>query len=146
MTITFYHNPACGTSRNALAIARASSDAADGIEVIEYLRNPPTRERLATLYRAAGIAPREGMRTKGNEAIIETEALAELDPDPARDAERVLDAMTAHPILVNRPLVQTPLGTVLARPSERVADVLREPPASYTKEDGETVRLRTGEA
>ena len=139
MTITFYHNPACGTSRNALAILRASGDAADGIELIEYLRDPPSRDRLASLYRAAGITPREGMRTKGNEAVI---ASVGLDGPVADDDERVLDAMAAHPILIDRPLVETPLGTVLARPSERVAGVLREPPASHAKEDGESVRLR----
>ena len=139
MSITFYHNPACGTSRNALAIVRASVDAKDGVEVIEYLKDPPGRERLAALYRAAGITPRDGMRVKGNEAILAEHGLA----DPVEhDDERVLDAMMAHPILINRPLVETPLGTVLARPSERVADVLRAVPETYEKEDGERVRLR----
>lgn len=137
MPIT-YHNPACGTSRNALAILHASGDAADGVAIVEYLRDPPPRDRLAALYRAAGITPRDGMRTKGNEALIADSGLA----DPGPDDAQVLDAMAAHPILINRPLVETPLGTVLARPSERVADVLRDPPASYTKEDGEVVRLR----
>ncbi len=141
MTITFYHNPGCGTSRNALAIARASGDAAQGITVVEYLKTPPTRERLARLYAAAGITPREGLRVKGNEAILEAERLASPDVDTAADAERVLAAMTRHPILINRPLVEGPRGTVLARPSERVADVLLQPPTEWTKEDGETVSL-----
>ena len=142
MSITFYHNPACGTSRNALAIVRASGDAADGIEIVEYLTDPPSRERLAALFARAGIAPRDGLRVKGNETLLVDLDLAHAGPDPVRDAERVLDAMTAHPILINRPLVETPLGTVLARPSERAAEVLREPPEAYTKEDGGTVRLR----
>lgn len=141
MPITFYHNPACGTSRNALAIVRASGDAAHGVTVVEYLRDPPPRERLAALLRAAGLTPREGLRVKGNEGLLADLDLTEADPDPARDAERLLDAMVAHPVLINRPLVEAPLGTVLARPSERVAEVLREPPDHYTKEDGETVRL-----
>ena len=144
MSVTIYHNPACGTSRNALAILRASGDAAGGVRVIEYLLDPPSRERLAGLVAAAGITPREGMRAKGNEALIAELGLGEPDPDPQADAARVLGAMTAHPILINRPLVETPLGTVLARPSERVAEVLAEPPATWTKEDGEVVRLRCG--
>lgn len=142
MSIIFYHNPACGTSRNALAIARASGDAAHGVEIVEYLRDPPSRERLAGLLRAARITPREVLRTKGNEALLGRVGLADADPDPARDAERLLEAMAAHPVLINRPLVETPLGTVLARPSERVAEILRDPPATYIKEDGEKVRLR----
>ncbi|MBB4659923.1 arsenate reductase family protein [Parvularcula dongshanensis] len=145
MTVTIYHNPNCGTSRNALAIVRASGDAARGIEVIEYLKTPPTRERLAQLYAAAGLSPREGLRTKGNEAILEAEGLTLADADPSSDAERVLAAMTRHPILINRPLVEGPRGTVLARPSERVAEVLKAPPTAWTKEDGETVRLGTDE-
>ena len=127
MTITVYHNPACGTSRNALSIVRASGDAAEGVEIVEYLKDPPSRERLLALYRAAGMTPREGMRTRGNEAII---ADAGLDEPVEGDDARVLDAMSAHPILINRPLIETPLGTVLARPSERVATVLREPPVT----------------
>ena len=142
MTITFYHNPACGTSRNALAIVRASGDAAGGVDVVKYLLDSPSRERLAALYRAAGIAPRDGLRAKGNEALLDELDLAGSDPNATRDAERLLDAMIRHPILINRPLVEAPRGTVLARPSERVATVLREPPESYTKEDGESVRLK----
>ena len=142
MPVTIWHNPACGTSRNALAIIRASGEAP---EVVEYLKHPPSRERLAGLFRAAGITPREGMRTKGNETLIADEGLDRAAADPERDAERVLGAMMAHPILINRPLVETEIGTVLARPSERVADVLRDPPESYAREDGEVVRLRPGD-
>ena len=139
MPATIYHNPACGTSRNALAILRASGEAP---EVIEYLKHPPSRERLAALFRAAGITAREGLRIKGNETLIAGEGLDRPATDAGQDAERVLDAMAAHPILINRPLVETDLGTVLARPSERVAEVLANPPESYTKEDGKVVRLR----
>ena len=138
MPVTIWHNPACGTSRNALEIIRAAGETP---EVIEYLTDPPTLDRLAGLFAAAGITPREGMRTKGNEALIADEGLDRPAADPAVDAERVLDAMMRHPILINRPLVETDLGTVLARPSERVAQVLANPPESYTKEDGEVVRL-----
>jgi arsenate reductase len=141
--ITFYHNPSCGTSRNALAVLQASGDAAQGVRVIEYLKTPPTEERLAELYAAAGMTPREGLRMKGNEAILADLGLTSPDTDPARHAERVLAAMAAHPILINRPLVTGPRGTVLARPSERVADILEASPAEWTKEDGETVRLRS---
>ena len=138
MSVTIWHNPACGTSRNVLAIVRASGEAP---EVIEYLRHPPTRERLAGLFRAAGITPREGMRVKGNEALIADEGLDRPAGDSAEDADRVLDAMAAHPVLINRPLVETERGTVLARPSQKVAEVLAHPPETYTKEDGEVVRL-----
>ena len=109
MAITFYHNPACGTSRNALAIVRASGDGGP-LTVIEYLNNPPTRARLAQLHAAAGLTAREGMRDKGNAEIIASLGLDRPDPDPALDAARVLDAMTAHPILIQRPLVEVPLG------------------------------------
>ena len=139
MPVTIWHNPACGTSRNVLAILRASGEEP---EVIEYLRHPPPRERLRGLFAAAGIAPRAGMRVKGNEALIAGAGLDRPAADPEEDAARVLDAMAAHPVLINRPLVETERGTVLARPSERVAEVLAHPPASYTKEDGEVVHLR----
>ena len=135
--ITILHNPDCGTSRVALAIARASGDAADGLTVIEYLRDPPARDRLAGLIAAAGLAPREALRVKGNEALL---ARHGLDPETAAD-DAVLDAMTADPILINRPLVETPEGTILARPAERVAAVLRDPPPAWTKEDGTVVDL-----
>ena len=139
MPVTIWHNPACGTSRNVLAILRASGAAPD---VVEYLETPPTRERLAGLYAAAGITPRDGLRVKGNEALIAQLGLDRPETDPTADAARVLDAMTAHPILINRPLVETERGTILARPSERVAGVLANPPAAFTKEDGAVVRLR----
>ena len=138
MPATIWHNPACGTSRNALAILRASGEEP---EVVEYLKHPPDRARLAGLLAAADLTPREGMRVKGNEALIADEGLDRPAADPAVDVERVLGAMMRHPILINRPLVETDLGTVLARPSERVAQMLANPPESYTKEDGEVVRL-----
>jgi len=132
MDVTIYHNPACGTSRNTLALIRAA-----GIEptVIEYLQNPPTRDQLATMITDAGLSVREAIREKGT-------PYAELGLDnPDLTDEQLLDAMIATPILINRPLVVTPLGTRLARPSEAVLDIL---PAdaftgSFTKEDGEQV-------
>ena len=142
MTITFYHNPTCGTSRNALAIVRESGDAAGGVEVIEYLKDSPTRERLADLIGAAGLTPREALRVKGNESLLQELGLTIAEGSAEADGARVLDAMVLHPILIDRPLVETPRGTVLARPSERVADVLSEPPETFTRADGETVRLR----
>jgi arsenate reductase (glutaredoxin) len=132
MDVTIYHNPACGTSRNTLALIRAA-----GIEptVIEYLQNPPTRDLLAKMIMDAGLSVREAIREKGT-------PYAELGLDnPDLTDEQLLDAMIATPILINRPLVVTPLGTRLARPSEAVLDIL---PADaftgpFTKEDGEQV-------
>ncbi|MBO0145398.1 arsenate reductase (glutaredoxin) [Agrobacterium sp. Ap1] len=132
MDVTIYHNPACGTSRNTLALILAA-----GIEptVIEYLQNPPTRDRLAKMISDAGMTIREAIREKGT-------PYAELGLDnPDLTDEQLLDAMIATPILINRPLVVTPLGTRLARPSEAVLDIL---PADaftgpFTKEDGEQV-------
>ncbi|MEV4605766.1 arsenate reductase (glutaredoxin) [Neorhizobium sp. LMR1-1-1.1] len=132
MDVTIYHNPACGTSRNTLALIRAA-----GIEptVIEYLQKPPTRDRLAKMISDAGMTIREAIREKGT-------PYAELGLDnPDLTDEQLLDAMIATPILINRPLVVTPLGTRLARPSEAVLDIL---PADaftgpFTKEDGEQV-------
>jgi arsenate reductase len=132
MDVTIYHNPACGTSRNTLALIRAA-----GIEptVIEYLQNPPTRDRLAKMISDAGMTIREAIREKGT-------PYAELGLDnPDLTDEQLLDAMIVTPILINRPLVVTPLGTRLARPSEAVLDIL---PADaftgpFTKEDGEQV-------
>ena len=138
MTVTIYHSPGCGTSRGALAAIRAS-----GVEpqVIEYLRTPPSRERLVELHAAAGLTAREGMRVKGNEALIETLGLTHPDPDPERDAERVWDAMTAHPILIQRPLVVGPRGAVLARPFERALEALADPDLEpFAEEDGAAVR------
>ncbi|MFC3164120.1 arsenate reductase (glutaredoxin) [Ciceribacter thiooxidans] len=138
MDVVIYHNPACGTSRNTLALIRHA-----GIEptVVEYLKTPPGRDELATMIRDAGLTVREAIREKGT-------PYAELGlDDPALTDDALLDAMLAHPILINRPLVVTPLGTRLCRPSEAVLDIL---PAdtfkgAFTKEDGEQVLGERGE-
>ncbi|KAB0462471.1 arsenate reductase (glutaredoxin) [Agrobacterium radiobacter] len=131
MDATIFHNPSCGTSRNTLALIRAA-----GIEptVIEYLREPPTRERLATMIADAGLTVREAMREKGT-------PYAELGLDnPDLTDEQLLDAMIETPILINRPFVVTPLGTRLARPSEVVLDILPKTfNGPFFKEDGEQV-------
>jgi len=131
MTITIYHNPQCGTSRNTLAMIRHSGEEP---EVIEYLKNPPSRERLAELIAAMGMSPRELLREKGT-------PYAELGlGDPKWTDDEIVDFMLAHPILINRPIVVTPLGVVLARPSEAVLDILPNPDIGpFTKEDGEVV-------
>ncbi|MER8483665.1 arsenate reductase (glutaredoxin) [Mesorhizobium sp. M1322] len=131
MTITIYHNPDCGTSRNTLAIIRQSGEEPD---VIEYLKNPPSRERLVELITAMGMTPREVLREKGT-------PYAELNlGDPKWTDDEIVDFMLAHPILINRPIVVTPLGTMLARPSEAVLDILPNPDIGpFTKEDGEVV-------
>ncbi len=131
MTVTIYHNPACGTSRNTLAIVRQSGEEP---EVIEYLKNPPSRERLVELIAAMGMTPRQLLREKGT-------PYAELNlGDPKWTDDEILDFMLAHPILINRPIVVSPLGVVLARPSERVLDILPNPEiGAFTKEDGEVV-------
>lgn len=134
--ITIYHNPACGTSRNTLAMIRAA-----GYEpiVIEYLQAGWTRsrieERIEELLAAMGARPRDILREKGTPAAD----LGLLDPG-ATD-EQILDAMVEHPILVNRPIVVTPKGVKLSRPSEAVLDLLDRKPESFTKEDGEVVKL-----
>lgn len=130
MTITIYHNPACGTSRNTLAMIRASGEEP---VVVEYLKNPPSREKLESLIEAMGISARDLLRQKGTPY----EELA-LDDRSRSDAE-LIDSMMAHPILINRPIVETPTGTRLCRPSELVLDLLDRPVASFTKEDGEVV-------
>ena len=131
MTVTIYHNPACGTSRNTLAMIRASGEEP---VVIEYLQDPPGRERLRELIAAMGITPRGLLRRKGT-------PYAELGLDDLSLADdQILDAMLAHPILIERPIVETPKGTRLCRPSEAVLDLLDAPVAAFTKEDGETVR------
>ena len=130
MTITIYHNPACGTSRNTLAMIRASGEEP---VVVEYLKNPPIREKLESLIEAMGISARDLLRQKGTPY----EELA-LDDRSRSDAE-LIDSMMAHPILINRPIVETPTGTRLCRPSELVLDLLDRPVASFTKEDGEVV-------
>ena len=114
MKATIWHNPACGTSRNTLALLKARGDIE--LTVIEYLKHPPKRDKLAQLYRDAGMAPREGLRVKGTNA--QERGLTEAD-DGA-----VLEAMVAEPILINRPLVETSKGVRLCRPAERVAEIL----------------------
>ena len=131
MDIVIYHNPACGTSRNTLALIRNT-----GVEpqVIEYLQQPPSREELSGLIVRAGLTVREAIRQKGTPYL-------ELGLDkPALDDAALLDAMLAHPILINRPFVVTPLGVRLCRPSEVVLDILPLPQlAPFAKEDGQKV-------
>ncbi|MER8799032.1 arsenate reductase (glutaredoxin) [Mesorhizobium sp. M0018] len=131
MTVTIYHNPDCGTSRNTLAMIRQSGEEP---EVVEYLKNPPSREKLVELIAAMGMTPRQLLREKGT-------PYAELGlGDPKWSDDEILDFMLAHPILINRPIVVTPLGTMLARPSEAVLDILPNPDIGpFTKEDGEMV-------
>ena len=131
MTITIFHNPACGTSRNVLALIRNSGEEP---EVVEYLKSPPSREVLADLIRRMDIPVRAVLREKGT-------PYAELGlGDPSLTDDQLLDAMMAHPILINRPIVVTPLGVRLCRPSEAVLDLLPNPQrGAFTKEDGERV-------
>ncbi|MDE2516287.1 MAG: arsenate reductase (glutaredoxin) [Rhodospirillales bacterium] len=131
MTITIYHNPACGTSRNVLGLIRNS-----GVEprIVEYLKTPPSRAELSDLIARMGIGVRALLRRKGTPY----DALG-LD-DPALSDEALLDAMMAHPILINRPIVVTPNGVRLCRPSEAVLDLLPDAQrGAFTKEDGEAV-------
>lgn len=131
MNITIYHNPACGTSRNTLEMIRNS-----GVEptIIHYLETPPSHDTLVQLIADMGIAPRDLLRQ--NVPPFEELGLAE---DRFSDNE-LIDAMLAHPILINRPIVVTPLGTRLCRPSERVLDILPTPQqGAFAKEDGEQV-------
>jgi len=130
-----YHNPNCGTSRNTLALIRFV-----GIEpeVIDYLANPPSRARLVELITAAGLSVRDAIRQKGTPY----EALGLGDAALSDDA--LLDAMLAHPILINRPLVQTDSGTRLCRPSEVVLEILPSLPGPFRKEDGELVTGHAG--
>jgi len=131
MTVTIFHNPKCGTSRNTLAMIRASGEEP---VVIEYVQNPPTRERLLGLLAAMNMTPRELLREKGT-------PYAELGlSDPKWTDDELIDFMMAHPILINRPIVETPRGTRLCRPSELVLPLLENPVASFTKEDGEQVK------
>jgi len=129
--VTIYHNPDCGTSRNTLAMIRNA-----GIEptIIEYLKNPPSREELVRMIADAGLSVREAIREKGT-------PYAELGLDnPSLTDEQLLDAMLKDPILINRPFVITPLGTRLARPSEAVLDILPDThKGPFAKEDGEQV-------
>ena len=129
--ITIYHNPKCGTSRNVLALIRNTGAEP---EVIEYLKTPPTRERLLELIAQMAVPVREVMRRK--EALYEELAL----DNPALGDDALVDAMLAHPMLINRPIVVTALGTRLCRPSEAVLDILPLPQrAAFAKEDGELV-------
>ncbi|MBN9584271.1 arsenate reductase (glutaredoxin) [Rhodopseudomonas boonkerdii] len=130
MTITIYHNPNCGTSRNTLAMIRQSGEEP---VVVEYLTTPPTRERLKELIAAMGIGVRALLREKGT-------PYAELGlDDPTLSDDALLDAMMAHPILINRPIVVSPTGVRLCRPSERVLDLLPRKIGRFVKEDGEVV-------
>jgi len=135
MNAVIYHNPNCGTSRNTLAMLRHV-----GIEpeVIEYLVHPPGRARLVELIESAGLGVRDAIRQKG------TPYGALGLGNPALDDDALLDAMLAHPILINRPFVQTPLGTRLCRPSEVVLEILPPMTRSFTKEDGEVIEAGQG--
>ncbi|WP_050872639.1 arsenate reductase (glutaredoxin) [Comamonas testosteroni] len=129
--ITIYHNPACGTSRNVLALIRNSGEEP---KVIEYLKTPPDRATLVGLIQAMGMPVRDVLRQKGT-------PYDELGlGDPQWTDEQLVDFMLQHPVLINRPIVVTPLGTLLCRPSEAVLDILRQPQqAAFSKEDGEAV-------
>ncbi len=129
--VTIWHNPDCGTSRNTLAMIR---NAVIEPRIVEYLKTPPTREEVAQAITAAGLTVREAIRQKGT-------PYGELGlDDPARTDDDLLDAMMAHPILINRPFVFTPLGVRLCRPSELVLDILPAPQKGpFVKEDGEVV-------
>ncbi|HET6308016.1 MAG TPA: arsenate reductase (glutaredoxin) [Rhodopila sp.] len=130
-TITIYHNPACGTSRNVLALIRNS-----GAEprIVEYLKTPPGRAELAELIARMGVKVRDVLRRKGTP--YDTLGL----DDPGLTDEQLLDAMMAHPILINRPIVVTDKGVRLCRPSETVLEILPDPQhGAFAKEDGEAV-------
>lgn len=130
-TITIFHNPACGTSRNTLAMIRNS-----GVEpvIVEYLKSPPGRAKLVELIAAMGMPVRSVLRRKGTPYDE-----LRLD-DPQWTDDQLIDFMVEHPILMNRPIVVTPLGTRLCRPSETVLDILPSPQlAPFAKEDGEPV-------
>jgi arsenate reductase len=130
-SITIFHNPACGTSRNTLALIRNSGEEP---RVVEYLKTPPGKETLLELLAAMKMQPRALLREKGT-------PYAELGlADPKWTDEQLVDFMLAHPVLINRPIVVTPLGTRLCRPSEEVLDILPSPQKGpFTKEDGEVV-------
>ncbi len=130
--ITIYHNPACGTSRNTLAIIRA---AGYDPEIIDYLQAGWTRALLDELLADMRLRPRDLLREKGTPAA-DFGLL-----DPATTDERILDAMVAHSVLVNRPIVVTPKGVKLSRPSEAVLDLLERRPETFTKEDGQVVEI-----
>ncbi len=128
--VVIYHNPTCGTSRNTLAMIR---NAEIEPHIVEYLKTPPTRMLLIQLIERAGLTARQLLREKST-------PYAELGlSDPEVSDEHLVDAMLAHPILINRPLVVSPLGVRLCRPSEAVLDLLPEQKGAFTKEDGEQV-------
>jgi len=130
MSVTIYHNPSCGTSRNTLAMIRQSGEEPD---IIEYLKTPPDRAKLLELTKAMGISVRALLREKGT-------PYAELGlADPKWSDDELIDFMLAHPILINRPIVVTAKGTRLCRPSEAVLELLDNPVTSFVKEDGEKV-------
>lgn len=129
--VKIFHNPQCGTSRNTLALIR---NAGIEPEVVLYLQTPPTRDELVTLVRDAGLSARQVMRDKGE--LYEELKLAE----PHWTDDQLLDLMVQHPALINRPIVVTPQGTRLCRPSELVLDILPQPQQGpFSKEDGEVV-------
>ncbi len=130
-TITIYHNPACGTSRNVLGLIRNSGEEPT---IIEYLKTPPDRDTLQALIAAMGVPVRDILREKGT-------PYAELDlGNPKWSDDDLIGFMLQHPILINRPIVVTPLGTRLCRPSEAVLDLLPQPQrGAFSKEDGEPV-------
>jgi arsenate reductase (glutaredoxin) len=137
VSVTIHHNPECGTSRNVLSIIEAAGYAP---EVVEYLKTGWTREQLDTLFTAAGITPKEALRTTKSPAK-ELGLMEEGVSD-----ETILAAMLAHPVLVNRPIVVTPKGTKLCRPSEMVLDLLEKwPPGPLYKEDGELILDENGQ-
>ncbi|WP_423824157.1 arsenate reductase (glutaredoxin) [Salinisphaera sp. SPP-AMP-43] len=133
MPTLIYHNQNCGTSRNALAMIQASGETP---RVIEYLQHPPSRERLAWLASQMDMSLRDLLRRKDTPY----DKLG-LD-DPTLTDEQLIDAMLAHPILINRPIVVTDQGVLLCRPSERVLELMAHPVASLTKEDGEIVTYK----
>ena len=136
MSVTIYHNPSCGTSRNTLAMIRQSGEEP---EIIEYLKAPPTRERLIELLRAMSMRPRELLRRKGT-------PYDELGlDDPKWTDDELIALMLEHPILINRPIVVTPKGVRLCRPSEVVLEILPNAEIGpFTKEDGEVVTPKKG--
>ncbi|WP_249977228.1 arsenate reductase (glutaredoxin) [Vreelandella olivaria] len=128
--VTIYHNPRCSASRNTLAMITASGETP---EIIHYLETPLSRERLVTLMSMMKISPRELLRSK--EAIFTELNLGE----PSLHDDQLIDAMVAHPILINRPIVVTQKGARLCRPPEQVLGLLRQPVSHFTKEDGKIV-------
>lgn len=128
-----YHNPNCGTSRNTLAMIQASGE---NLEIVEYVQNPPSRERLLWLLEQMSMPPRDLLRRKGT-------PYDELGlDDPALADEQLIETMLTHPILINRPIVVTDKGVRLCRPSEEVLGLLASPVATFTKEDGEVVTYK----